>query len=145
MVFKPPRQVLILLSRGLSETFANRRRSRQGPIEMIVLTRLNGQNFVVNAGTLIINGDQLANKNDVITIGLTPKGRLAVTLNGETATFDMGAINNIFVNTLTGTNVVTSISMPTKMPSIATVNGSQWRTAGGTFARISFGAIVSSR
>jgi flagellar protein FlbD len=41
--------VLILLSRGLFEIFAYCRRSRQGFAEMIVLTRLNGQNFVVNA------------------------------------------------------------------------------------------------
>src|SRR5262249_21732061 len=66
----------------------------------------NAQNFFVSAGTLTINGDQLANKDDVIEIGLTPKGRLSVTLNGETATFDVGAINNIVVNTFTGKNVV---------------------------------------
>ncbi|HLJ97640.1 MAG TPA: hypothetical protein VKU02_31050 [Gemmataceae bacterium] len=56
------------------------------------------QNFLVKDGTLIVNGDQLNNINDTITLDVTDAGGIRATLNGEVAEFDKGAINGITVN-----------------------------------------------
>jgi hypothetical protein len=68
------------------------------------------QNFLVSSGhALTVNGDQLANKNDAVTVGLTGAGGVQVTLNGETATFDPGATTisgSITVNSGTGNDTV---------------------------------------
>ena len=52
--------VLLLLSRALFKP--NGRRSRQGTVRMIMLTRLNGQAFVVNAEKIRVTGDKLHSK-----------------------------------------------------------------------------------
>ncbi len=92
----------------------------------------NVQNFVVTAGVLTVNGDQLANKGDNITIGLSPQGGVQVHLNTEMATFEPGAINSIEVNTLTGTNNVTvqATSVPVTVNTSAGTNNV---TVQGTF------------
>ena len=64
------------------------------------------QNFLVSSGhVLTINGDQLANHDDTITLDAAGNS-VRVTLNGETAQFEPGQTSSIVVNTLTGTDVV---------------------------------------
>jgi hypothetical protein len=70
------------------------------------------QNFVVSNGVLTVSGDQLANKNDSISIGTSSKGGVQVTLNGETATFEPDTISSVVVNTGTGNDTVTIGSTP---------------------------------
>jgi hypothetical protein len=67
----------------------------------------NTQNFVVNNGVLTVNGDQLGpSYNDTITIDENALGGVQVTLNGEVASFDPGAISSITVNPGYGTDTV---------------------------------------
>jgi hypothetical protein len=64
------------------------------------------QNFLVSANrVLTVNGDQLADHNDVITVDLVNNG-VTVTLNGETAQFPAGAIAAVVINTGTGDDTV---------------------------------------
>src|SRR5208282_2271805 len=63
---------------------------------------------------LTINGDQLANKNDTITISEDSAGGIQVNLDGQIANFDPGtsttigtAIRSISVNGMTGSNTLT--------------------------------------
>jgi hypothetical protein len=64
------------------------------------------QNFLVSSGrALTVNGDQLANHNDIISID-TSGGGMRVTLNGEVAQFDPGTINSVTVNSGTGSDVI---------------------------------------
>ena len=66
------------------------------------------QNFYVSsARVLTVNGDQLSsNHNDTITLDVSGSGGVLVTLNGETAQFDPGAISSIVVNMGGGTDTV---------------------------------------
>jgi hypothetical protein len=68
-----------------------------------------------NTYDLVINGDQLANKNDNIIIDTTAAGGVQITLNGEVATFDPGQIHSIQINTGTGTN---SVSVRSTLPGV---------------------------
>jgi hypothetical protein len=77
------------------------------------------QDFFVNSGTLTINGDQLANRDDTITVS-TQGGGVRVTLNGETAQFEPGVIRSIIINPGTGDDRVTIGSTPAGVP--VTVN-----------------------
>ena len=64
------------------------------------------QNFFVNSsGVLTVNGDQLPNHDDNITID-TSGGGVRVTLNGETVQFEPGQISGIIVNTDNGNDIV---------------------------------------
>jgi hypothetical protein len=54
---------------------------------------------------LTVNGDQLVNHDDTITLDANGNG-VRVTLNGETARLEPGQISCIVVNTLTGTDTV---------------------------------------
>jgi hypothetical protein len=66
------------------------------------------QNFWVDGtGLLTIKGDQLLNKNDQISVGLTTAGGVYATLNGETVTFDPGQITGVKVQGLTGDDTLT--------------------------------------
>jgi hypothetical protein len=65
------------------------------------------QNFYVSSSrVLTVNGDQLANHNDTITLDVSGGGGVIVNLNGETAQSDPGAISSIVVNTGGGTDTV---------------------------------------
>src|SRR5262249_16022765 len=67
----------------------------------------NFQNYIVDGGTLFINGGQLAgNGGDTIEISTSPQGGVMAKLNGYGATFEPGAINSIVVNTVAGMNHV---------------------------------------
>jgi hypothetical protein len=82
-----------------------------------VITDGTGQTFEVDEGfdsqlhrvasILVIKGDQLGpGFNDNITLDLAANGGVVVTLNGETAQFDPGALTRIDVYTGGGTNTV---------------------------------------
>src|SRR5262249_39044435 len=63
-------------------------------------------NFIVSAArALTVNGDQLANHNDTITVDALGGG-VRVTLNGEVAQFDPGTISSITVNNGTGNDTI---------------------------------------
>ncbi len=67
------------------------------------------QHFFVSGGliprVLTVNGDQLANHNDSITVDANGSD-VRVTLNGEVAQFEPGQISSIVVNTQTGNDTV---------------------------------------
>jgi hypothetical protein len=90
----------------------------------------NFQTFVVTAGTLIVNGDQLANKVDTIVIDLSPQGGVHVHLNSEDVTFEPGAIQSITVNTLTGTNAVTVGATAANVPVTINAGGNDFVSIG---------------
>jgi hypothetical protein len=72
------------------------------------------QNFYVSdnlSRVLTVNGDQLANPNDTITIDVSGGG-VRVTLNGEVAQFDPGQIGSIVVNTGNGNDTVNIEATP---------------------------------
>src|SRR3989441_1643949 len=65
------------------------------------------QVFPVANGILTVNGDQFgADFNDDIVIEQGASGGVKVTLNGQVAEYDPGAITGIIVNTAGGTNTV---------------------------------------
>jgi hypothetical protein len=65
------------------------------------------QNFVVSPSrVLTVNGDQLPNRNDTITIDRTSSNGISVTENGETAQFDPNAISSVTVTPGTGTDTI---------------------------------------
>ncbi len=64
------------------------------------------QNFLVShSHVLTVNGDQLASPNDNITLDVSGGG-VRVTLNGEVAQFEPGAISGIVVNSGAGTDTI---------------------------------------
>jgi hypothetical protein len=71
------------------------------------------QYFFVNGQALTINGDQLTNLNDSITVDTTSAGGIQVTLNGQTAQFDPGQITSITINPGGGTNTINVENLPT--------------------------------
>jgi acrosin len=71
-----------------------------------IVTTGQTQNFIVNSShQLTVNGDQLANKNDAITVGLVNNG-VRINLNNEVAQFEPSSITGITVNTGTGNDNV---------------------------------------
>ena len=80
------------------------------------------QDFFLSAvgGTLTINGDQLASTDDTITVDRTGTGGVAVTLNGETASFDSGQVGSIVINSGAGNDTINILA--TSLP--ITVNSS---------------------
>jgi hypothetical protein len=77
------------------------------------------QKFFVTGGKLIVNGDQQLAKNlgnDSVTLDVSPAGGVVVTLNGETATFEKGAITSVEVDTLIGNNTVSVLATPNGVP-----------------------------
>jgi hypothetical protein len=86
------------------------------------------QNFLVSSSrVLTVNGDQLgANYNDTIILDVVGGG-VRVTLNGETAQFEPGAISSVVVNTGGGTDTVNVLR--TTVPVTINYNG-----GGGTDA-----------
>jgi hypothetical protein len=70
----------------------------------------------LNQYDLVVNGDQMFNQDDTITIETIPSGIQAggvlVTLNGETVSFGAGQIRNLTVNTGTGNDTVNVESLP---------------------------------
>jgi hypothetical protein len=79
----------------------------------------NSQTLKVNGlidGTLTINGDQLGNPNDSITIDVVSSGPsaggLQVTLNNETFQFDKSTISSVIINPGSGTNTVNVNGLP---------------------------------
>lgn len=57
---------------------------------------------------LVINGDQLANKDDALTVGVDPTGTfIQLTLNGQTDLFTAGEVKSITFNGLTGNDKLT--------------------------------------
>jgi hypothetical protein len=66
----------------------------------------NVQKFVLTSGrALTVNGDQLTNPDDTITIDTIGSGYV-INLNGEVAHFDAGQVNSITVNSRTGNNTI---------------------------------------
>lgn len=51
---------------------------------------------------LVVNGDQLANHSDSVSVGETGSGGVSVTLNGETTFFDPGRIAHVQINSGNG-------------------------------------------
>ncbi|HVX13124.1 MAG TPA: DUF4214 domain-containing protein [Pirellulales bacterium] len=80
-----------------------------------IWTNISGTNATFsNTYNLTINGDQLANKDDKITISMDSVGGVAVTMNGETTWYDPSTnsyqgtqLATITINGLTGTNQLT--------------------------------------
>jgi hypothetical protein len=67
----------------------------------------NTQQFLVSYNrSLTINGGQLADPNDTITVDGSSAGGYLVTLNGETVQFDPGWIKEVIVNTGNGNDTV---------------------------------------
>jgi hypothetical protein len=65
------------------------------------------QNFLVSSGwVLTVQGDQLPNHDDTITLDQTGTSGLLATLNGEMAQFDPGAIHSIVVANGSGTDSI---------------------------------------
>jgi hypothetical protein len=81
------------------------------------------QNFQVNSGKLTVNGDQLASKDDAITVDLSGSNGVLVSLNGETAQFDPGAINGIAINDGTGSDAITVKQTSAQAPVTIASNG----------------------
>jgi hypothetical protein len=80
------------------------------------------QDFIVSSGrALTVNGDQLANPNDTITID-TSGGGVRVALNGEVAQFDPGRITSITVDSGSGTDTINVLRTLSGVP--VTVNSS---------------------
>jgi hypothetical protein len=76
------------------------------------------QNLFISGGgsrILTINGDQLASHDDTITLDVSGGG-VQVTFNGETATFDPGAISSIVINSGDGTDTINVLRTLTGMP-----------------------------
>lgn len=68
----------------------------------------NGQNVQVSAArVLTVNGDQLADKDDTIVVRRSTAGGIEVVLNGETFSFDAGAVRSVTIKGLTGDDSVT--------------------------------------
>jgi hypothetical protein len=82
------------------------------------------QNFYVSSSrVLTVNGDQLGiNYNDTITLDVSGGG-VRVTLNGETAQFDPGAISSVVVNTGGGTDTVNVLRTLAGVPVTIHYNG----------------------
>jgi hypothetical protein len=74
------------------------------------------QDFYVSGGNLTVNGDQLASDDDMIVIDRSIAGGLVVTLNGETAQFEPGAISAVVVAAGAGAN---SIAVRQMIPGVA--------------------------
>jgi Ca2+-binding RTX toxin-like protein len=67
----------------------------------------NQQKFLVINGGLYVNGDQFGNPyNDLIFIRANAQGGVFVSLNGESVSFDPGAINAVNVSTGGGNDTV---------------------------------------
>lgn len=67
----------------------------------------NTQKFFVASNRLLtINGGQLADPNDTVTINGTSAGGYLVTLNGESVPFDPGWIKEIVINTGNGNELI---------------------------------------
>jgi hypothetical protein len=98
------------------------------------------QNFYVSSsGVLTVNGDQLgANYNDTITLDVSGAGGVLVTLNGETAQFEPGAISSVVVNTGGGTDTVNVLR------TIVPVNLNYLSGAGADEANIGTGGSVQA-
>jgi hypothetical protein len=82
------------------------------------------QNFLVSSsGVLTVNGDQLANPNDTITLDVSGGG-VRATLNGEVAQFDPGRISSVVVNAGAGHDSVTVANTLSGVPvTVNTGNG----------------------
>jgi hypothetical protein len=66
----------------------------------------NTQKLVLASGlALTVNGDQLANPDDTITVDAVSNG-YTIDLNGETFQFDPGKVSSITINTGTGNDTV---------------------------------------
>jgi hypothetical protein len=64
------------------------------------------QNFIVSANrVLTVNGDQLPDHDDTISVDLVNNG-VSVSLNGDVAQFAPGSISSIIINPGTGTDTV---------------------------------------
>jgi hypothetical protein len=102
------------------------------------------QNFVVSNGVLTVSGDQLANKNDSISIGTSSWGGVQVTLNGETATFEPYTVSSVVINTGTGNDTVTIGSTPTGIPITVNLgNGTDTVNVGDSLNRlVQHGAVT---
>ncbi len=68
---------------------------------------------------LTVRGDQLADKNDVLTLDTTAAGGLRLTLNGEVVTFDPGQITNLILDTGAGADVVNVNGLPKDLLSVS--------------------------
>ena len=65
----------------------------------------NGTNFT-GQYNLVVNGDQTAGHNDLISVGKTNSGGVSVTMNGENTTFDPGQIKTVTVNSGGGQDTI---------------------------------------
>jgi hypothetical protein len=81
----------------------------------------NSQKFLVsNTRVLTINGDQLPNHDDTITVDLSSTNGVVVTLDGETVQFEQSAIRGIVINSGTGNDTINILRTVTLSP--VTVN-----------------------
>jgi hypothetical protein len=84
------------------------------------------QNFFLNNGALTVNGDQLSNQSDTISVDVSGGG-VKVTLNGEVAQFDPGAVTSITVNSgpqSAAPNTINVLRTPAGVPLTVNDNGS---------------------
>jgi hypothetical protein len=101
------------------------------------------QDFLVNNGQLIVNGDQLASTADTITVDLSSVNGVLVSLNGETVQFDPGAINGITINNGVGPDTIYVKQTSAQAPVTIVSNGSTvvWLGSGGSLQNI-HGAVT---
>jgi hypothetical protein len=89
------------------------------------------QDFLVSRGrVLTVNGDQLADSNDTITIDRSSAGGVLVTLNDEVAQFEPGAISGIKVLNGVGSDTINVLRTLSSAPVTITSLGSPTVTIG---------------
>ncbi|MGD0768916.1 MAG: choice-of-anchor Q domain-containing protein [Tepidisphaeraceae bacterium] len=83
-----------------------------GTTQNLNLTPIWNGNTFTGTYDLVVNGDQLADKNDVISVGKSIGGGVSITLNGETTNFDPaqngnpGQIANVEIVSGTGQDTI---------------------------------------
>jgi hypothetical protein len=74
------------------------------------------QDVSVIGGHLIVNGDQLADKNDAITLDTDGFGGVSLTMNGESESFRVGTITDVQINGLSGIDSISINDLPSGIP-----------------------------
>jgi hypothetical protein len=102
------------------------------------------QNFFVTDGVLSVNGDQLPNKNDSISVTVSSSGGVQITQNGETAQFEPFTISSVIINTGSGNDSVSIGSTPVGVPiTINLGNGADTVNVGDSLNRLVHHDVVT--